>query len=95
MLVPVPDGARSDSMWESKPAKGRDNIKSLSSYNTGFTLLPLFPLSLRIPLLMATKVITLDELREHTTKENIWVLLHSKGQFPRHQWVIETSDDHP
>jgi cytochrome b involved in lipid metabolism len=84
-------------MWELNPAKGRDNIKS---YKTGFTLLcppssRQFPLSLRIPLLMATKVITLDELREHTTKENIWVLIHGKGQFPRHQWVIEVSDDLP
>jgi len=44
---------------------------------------------------MATQVITLNELREHTTKDNIWVLLHGKGQFPRHQWVIEASDDLP
>lgn len=42
---------------------------------------------------MATKVITLEELREHTTKDNIWVLLHGKGQFPRYQWIIQASDD--
>jgi hypothetical protein len=28
---------------------------------------------------MSTKVVTLDELRQHTTKESIWVLLNGKG----------------
>lgn len=42
----------------------------------------LIPSLLQIPLAMASKVISLDELREHTTKEDIWVLLHGKGQFP-------------
>ena len=32
---------------------------------------------------MASKVITLNELREHTMKEDIWVLLHGRGQFLR------------
>ena len=44
---------------------------------------------------MASKVITLDELREHTTKDKLWVLLHGKGQFPRYQGVIEASDSLP
>jgi hypothetical protein len=32
---------------------------------------------------MADKVITLADLREHTTKDSLWVLLHSNGQCPR------------
>ena len=42
-----------------------------------------FPPSPQIPLAMASKVITLEDLREHTTKDDIWVLLHGKGQFLR------------
>lgn len=70
--------------------KSGSYIKPSESYNTGFTssrvpsLLSFFkaiPSLLQIPLTMASKVITLDELREHTTKEDIWVLLHGKGQF--------------
>jgi hypothetical protein len=34
---------------------------------------------------MATKLVTLDELREHTTKDDLWVLLHGKGQFSHYQ----------
>lgn len=34
---------------------------------------------------MPTKVVTLSELREHATKDNIWVLLHSKGQSSHYQ----------
>lgn len=33
---------------------------------------------------MSTKVVSLDELRQHTTKENIWVLLNGKGLFHRY-----------
>jgi len=44
----------------------------------------LCPLSLQIPPVMATKVITLEELRDHTTKDSIWVLLHGKGPYPRY-----------
>jgi len=36
------------------------------------------------------KVISLDELREHTTKEDIWVLLHSKVYD-----VTKFIDEHP
>jgi len=32
---------------------------------------------------MPHKVITLAELREHTTKDNLWVLLHGNGQSTR------------
>jgi len=32
---------------------------------------------------MANKVITLADLREHTTKDSLWVLLHGNGQSPR------------
>jgi hypothetical protein len=32
---------------------------------------------------MASKVITLADLREHATKDSLWVLLHGKGQTPR------------
>jgi len=39
---------------------------------------------------MASKVITLDELREHTTKEDIWVLLHGKVYD-----VTKFIDEHP
>ena len=73
-------------MWEPRFAKGRGNIKLQSSYkNAGFHFLPLL-ISKRsfLQLAMPTKVVTLAELREHTTKDNIWVLLHSKGQSPRH-----------
>src|ERR1700761_1376454 len=37
---------------------------------------PLPPKSLSI---MSTKIVSLDELRQHTTKESIWVLLNQKG----------------
>ena len=66
-------------------------LKPSESYKTGFTpsqvpslpsIFKAIPSLLQIPLAMASKVITLDELREHTTKEDIWVLLHGKGQFP-------------
>ena len=32
---------------------------------------------------MTNKVVTLADLREHATKDSLWVLLHSKGQFGR------------
>jgi hypothetical protein len=28
-----------------------------------------------------TRIITLAELREHSTKDNLWVLLHEKGAY--------------
>ena len=31
---------------------------------------------------MAAKIVTLDELRQHTTKDSIWALLNGKGQSP-------------
>ena len=34
---------------------------------------------------MAAKVVTLDELREHSSKDSIWVLLNGKGQSLRCQ----------
>lgn len=78
-------------MWEPSFAKVRGNIKPLqSSYDPGFHFLPSrFSLSLKyIPSslqTMPTKVVTLSELREHATKDNIWVLLHSKGQSSHYQ----------
>ncbi|KAH9999915.1 cytochrome b5 [Russula vinacea] len=39
---------------------------------------------------MPTKVVTLSELREHATKDNIWVLLHSKVYD-----VTKFIDEHP
>jgi len=39
---------------------------------------------------MATKVVTLAELREHTTRDNIWVLLHSNVYD-----VTKFIDEHP
>lgn len=40
----------------------------------------------------AEKVVTLKELREHTTKDNIWVLLDGKGQ-SHNRSSVEASDD--
>ncbi|KAI9513358.1 cytochrome b5-like heme/steroid binding domain-containing protein [Russula earlei] len=39
---------------------------------------------------MATKIITLEELREHTTKDSLWVLLHGKVYD-----VTKFIDEHP
>ncbi|KAI0307128.1 cytochrome b5 [Multifurca ochricompacta] len=39
---------------------------------------------------MASKVVTLDELRQHTTKENIWVLVNGKVYD-----VTKFIDEHP
>jgi cytochrome b involved in lipid metabolism len=39
---------------------------------------------------MSTKVVTLDELRQHTTKESIWVLLNGKVYD-----VSKFIDEHP
>jgi len=41
-----------------------------------------------------SKVITLDELRAHNTKENLWVLLHEKGtrfEVNLGQYVLDNS----
>ena len=53
-----------------KPPKAL-GVLSLSSLDT-------FPLNPSVAI-MSTKVVSLDELRQHTTKENIWVLLNGKG----------------
>jgi len=39
---------------------------------------------------MSTKVVTLNELREHTTKDSLWVLLHGKVYD-----VTKFIDEHP
>ncbi|KAI0304047.1 cytochrome b5 [Russula brevipes] len=39
---------------------------------------------------MSTKIVTLNELREHTTKDSLWVLLHGKVYD-----VTKFIDEHP
>lgn len=84
--MPVPDGA--DTICGNQNPQKSGGILNPEFAHARQVSLPtrslLCPLSLQIPPVMATKVITLEELRGHTTKDSIWVLLHGKGPFPRY-----------
>ncbi len=44
---------------------------------------------------MSTKVVSLDDLRQHTTKESIWVLLNGKGLFHCYPPLMLNASDYP
>jgi hypothetical protein len=81
----VLDGGSMCGNRDSQKAGGILNYRA-SYKNAGFHFLPLL-ISKRsfLQLAMPTKVVSLAELREHTTKDSIWVLLHSKGRSRHHR----------